>query len=239
MFTLSINSTSNWPKSLSKLDKFRAAFPLSVRIVGLETITLQVGNVFIMHCFSWSNSPRICLVVFETASFVPICSIMCSGFFLSKGTRWCSRSSIVAPLKSQTFTTWLFLDGRFSSIPVNIESPTIKQVPAGHECLKLLGVSSLLALSFLSLLLYSEHFCLRKMSCFSFLTNSSWLSILVIHVLLMLLFSSFFSLLEWGLIKSLTKSILFSFRVSYLFDHFGPRVSNKPGKVIVSSIVDF
>ena len=161
MFTLSIKSTSNCPKSLLKLDKVRAALPLSVRIVGLETITLQVGNVFIMYCFSWSNSSRICLDVFETASFVPICSIMCSGFFLSKGTRWCFRSSIVAPLKSRTFTTWLFLDSRFSSIPVNIESPTIKQVPAGHACLKLPGVSSLLALSFFSLLLYSEHFCFR------------------------------------------------------------------------------
>ena len=94
MFTLSIKSTSNCPKSLLKLDKVRAALPLSVRIVGLETITLQVGNVFIMYCFSWSNSSRICLDVFETASFVPICSIMCSGFFLSKGARWCFRSEI-------------------------------------------------------------------------------------------------------------------------------------------------
>ena len=63
MFTLSIKSTSNCPKSLLKLDKVRAALPLSVQIVGLETITLQVGNVFIMHCFSWSNSSRICLDV--------------------------------------------------------------------------------------------------------------------------------------------------------------------------------
>ena len=136
IFTLSIKSTSNCPKSLLKLDKVRAALPLSVRIVGLETITLQVGNVFIMYCFSWSNSSRICLDVFETASFVPICIIMCSGFFLSKGTRWCFRSSIVAPLKSWTFTTWLFFKGHFLSTPVSIESPNIKQVPAGHACLK-------------------------------------------------------------------------------------------------------
>ena len=105
MFTWLIKSTSNCAKSLLKLDKVRAALPLSVRIIILETITLQVGNVFIMCCFSWSNSSRICLDVFETASFVPICSIMCSAFFLSKGTRWCFRSSIVAPLKSRTFTT--------------------------------------------------------------------------------------------------------------------------------------
>ena len=89
-----------------------------------------------MYCFSWSNSSRICLDVFETASFVPICIIMCSGFFLSKGTRWCFRSSIVAPLKSWTFTTWLFFKGHFLSTPVSIESPNIKQVPAGHACLK-------------------------------------------------------------------------------------------------------
>ena len=149
MFTLSIKSTSNCPKSLLKLDKVRAALTLSVRIVGLETITLQVGNVFIIFCFSWSKSSRIRLDVFETASFVPLCSIICSGFFLSKGTRWCFRSSIVAPLKSRTFTTWLFLDSRFSSIPVNIESPTIKKVQAGHACLKLPGVSSLLTCLFL------------------------------------------------------------------------------------------
>ena len=161
MFTLSIKSTSNCPKSLLKLDKVRAALPLSVRIVGLEKIALQVGNVFIMYCFSWSNSSRICLDVFETTSFVPICSIICKGFFLSKGTKWYFRSSIAAPLKSRNFTTWLFLDSRFSSIVVNIESPNIKQVPAGHACLKLSGVSSLLALSFLCLLLYSELSCFR------------------------------------------------------------------------------
>ena len=100
MFTLLIKSTtSNCPKSLLKLDNVSAALPLSVQIVGLEIITLQVGDVLIMCCFSWSNSSRICLDVFETASFVPICSLMCSGFFLIKGTRWCSRSPIVAPLE--------------------------------------------------------------------------------------------------------------------------------------------
>ena len=129
MFTLSIKSTSQCPKSLLKLDKVRAALPFSVRIASLETNTLQVGNVFIMYYFSWSNLSRICLDVFETVSFVPMCSIMCSGFFLIKGKRWCFRLSIVVLLKSQTFTTWLFLDSRFSSIPVNMESSTIKQVP--------------------------------------------------------------------------------------------------------------
>ena len=158
MFTLSIKFTSNCPKSFFKLDNVRAALPLLVRIVGLETITVQVGNVFVMYYFSWSNSSAICPDVFETASFVRICSIMCSAFFLSKETRWCFRSPIVAPLKSRTFSTWLFLDSRFSSIAVNIESPIIKQVPACHECLKLPGVSSSLVLSFFPLLLYSEHF---------------------------------------------------------------------------------
>ena len=109
MFTLSIKSTSNCPKSLLKLDKVRTAtLPLSVRIVGLETITLQVSNALIIYCFSWSNSSRIRLDVFEIASFVPTCSIICSGFFLRKVTRWCLRSSIVTLLKSRTFTTWSF-----------------------------------------------------------------------------------------------------------------------------------
>ena len=141
MFTLSINSTFNCPKCLLSLDKVRAALPLSFLMVSLETITLQVGNIFVMYCFSWSNSSRICLDVFETASFVPICSIRCYGFFLSNGTRWCFRSSIVAPLRSQTLTTWFFFESRFSSIAVSIESSTIKQVPVSHPCLKVPGVS--------------------------------------------------------------------------------------------------
>ena len=140
MLTLSIQSTSNWPKYLLKLDKVR--------------------NVFVMYCFRRSNSSKFCLDIFKTALSVPICSITCSGFFLSKGTRWCFRSSIVAPLKSRTFTTWLFLESRFSSIPVSIETPAIKQVPLDHACLKLPGVS-LLSLIFFSLLLCSEHFCFR------------------------------------------------------------------------------
>ena len=104
LFTLSIKSASSCPKYLLKLDKVRTALVLSIRIVGLDTITLQGGHIFVMYCFSWINSSRICLDVFKTVSFVPICSLMCSGFFLGNGTRWCFRSSIVAPLKYWTFT---------------------------------------------------------------------------------------------------------------------------------------
>ena len=59
---------------------------------------ISPSNIFVMYCFIWSNSSRICPDFFEKSSFVPICSIMCSGFFLSNGARWCFRSSIVTPL---------------------------------------------------------------------------------------------------------------------------------------------
>ena len=86
---------------------------------------------------------------------------MCPGYFLSNRTRWCFRSSIVAPLKSRTLTTWLLFDSRFSSSPVNIECSTILSVynPAAHACLKLSGVSSFMTISVFSLFLYSEHLC--------------------------------------------------------------------------------
>lgn len=86
---------------------------------------------------------------------------MCPAYFLSNRTRWCFRSSIVAPLKSRTLTTWLLFDSRFSSSPVNIECSTILSVynPAAHACLKLSGVSSFMTISVFSLFLYSEHLC--------------------------------------------------------------------------------
>ena len=76
----------------------KGTLPLSVPIAGLDTITLHAGNILVMYCFTWSNSSRICPDFFEKSSFVPIFSIMCSGFVLSNGARWCLRSSIVTPV---------------------------------------------------------------------------------------------------------------------------------------------
>ena len=52
MLALLINSTSNCLKCLLSLDKIRAALLLPVRIVGVDTVTLEVGNIFVMYYFS-------------------------------------------------------------------------------------------------------------------------------------------------------------------------------------------
>ena len=73
IFTLSIKSTFNYPKYLLRsdqlrLDKVRLVLSSSVRIVGQDIMTLLFGSVFVTYCFSWSNSSRISLDVFETIS---------------------------------------------------------------------------------------------------------------------------------------------------------------------------
>ena len=60
MFPLSIiKSTSSCPRCSLRLDKVRTVLPLSVRIIDLDTITLEVGNIFAMYCFSRSNSSNV------------------------------------------------------------------------------------------------------------------------------------------------------------------------------------
>ena len=123
-----------------RLKLVRAALTSPTRITGLDTITLQIVNIFVMHYFSWSYSSRICLDVFEIASFVSTCITIRSNFFSSSVTKWCFRSSAVAPLKFRILTIWLWFDSCFPSIPVSSQCQTNKPVPAGKACLKLPGV---------------------------------------------------------------------------------------------------
>ena len=159
MSSISINSTSNCPKFLLRLDKVRAALPLSVHIVGLGAITLQVGNRFLMYRFNWSNSWIICVDVFKTVPFVPLSKTMCYGFSSSNRTRWCFGSSVAVPLKSWTLTTWLLFYSRFTSTPVSIYSQLLNK--------------------FLSIMhawncLVFHRRCFRWKSFLSFRINSCW-----------------------------------------------------------------
>ena len=74
VLTLSMKSTFSYRKYFLSsgqimLDKVRLVLSSPVCIVGQDIMTLQVGSVFVTYCFSWSNSSRISLDVFETTSF--------------------------------------------------------------------------------------------------------------------------------------------------------------------------
>ena len=102
---LSTNSTVSWEKCALGLRMVNAAFPLSVRTVGLERMTLQSERVFIILCFSSNKLSSNYLMFYEM---------------------YC--------LKSQTLTSFDLFERRFSLTSSTIESPIIKHVPLGQVC---------------------------------------------------------------------------------------------------------
>ena len=114
----------------------REALPLSDRWIAFDTITLHFERTFSIKFFKDNIPFKISWDVSFTELLVPLCKIMLSGFFFSKGFRQLYISWVVALGKMRTLTL-LFPDIRCSSIPAYIKSLTIKVMPFFHYLIEL------------------------------------------------------------------------------------------------------
>ena len=152
IFLLSIMYISSWRRWFVSWLPVNAAFPSSVRKVGVEKITLQLGSISVIKDLSVIRLFNIFRDVKQGASFAPAWIIMKLGSLRSNGMTWCFMSSTVAPRKLCNLTTRPFLLNHFCIISFKMESPIMIAVPSQYfPC-----VSPLLFVAIGSLFLLSE-----------------------------------------------------------------------------------
>ena len=119
--TLDIRYISKLEKGLLRFHIVIAALPLALQNAGLDTMTLQTGRDFNTADFNRRMSSTIFLESLVVSSYVPICNIKNSGFFLIIGwLSWLMALTLAVPLilapeKWETLTLRLFILNRFSS----------------------------------------------------------------------------------------------------------------------------